>query len=99
MQFAGYPHLHHDVGAADELALHIELRDRRPVGIVLDALTDFHVLQHVDAVIFDAEAVEHRDRARGKAALGKRSEEHTSELQLLMRISYAVFCLTKKKTQ
>src|SRR3546814_2424924 len=27
---------------------------------------------------------------------GKRSEEHTSELQSLMRISYAVFCLKKK---
>src|SRR3546814_4706745 len=30
-------------------------------------------------------------------ALGRRSEEHTSELQSLMRISYAVFCLKKKK--
>src|SRR3546814_7780634 len=30
--------------------------------------------------------------------LGERSEEHTSELQSLMRISYAVFCLKKKKT-
>src|SRR3546814_8042325 len=29
----------------------------------------------------------------------KRSEEHTSELQSLMRISYAVFCLKKKKSQ
>src|SRR3546814_8665143 len=29
---------------------------------------------------------------------GSRSEEHTSELQSLMRISYAVFCLKKKKT-
>src|SRR3546814_7185564 len=29
----------------------------------------------------------------------QRSEEHTSELQSLMRISYAVFCLTKKKQQ
>src|SRR3546814_7304221 len=28
-----------------------------------------------------------------------RSEEHTSELQSLMRISYAVFCLKKKKTR
>src|SRR3546814_4358947 len=28
---------------------------------------------------------------------GFRSDEHTSELQSLMRISYAVFCLTKKK--
>src|SRR3546814_5419227 len=30
-------------------------------------------------------------------AVGIRSEEHTSELQSLMRISYAVFCLKKKK--
>src|SRR3546814_20377552 len=30
-------------------------------------------------------------------AAAKRSEEHTSELQSLMRISYAVFCLKKKK--
>src|SRR3546814_2123850 len=29
----------------------------------------------------------------------RRSEEHTSELQSLMRISYAVFCLNKKKKQ
>src|SRR3546814_4790806 len=38
-----------------------------------------------------------RDQANsgGKAA-AFRSEEHTSELQSLMRISYAVFCLTKK---
>src|SRR3546814_3170532 len=32
-----------------------------------------------------------------RAELSKRSEEHTSELQSLMRISYAVFCLQKKK--
>src|SRR3546814_7119163 len=30
---------------------------------------------------------------------GQRSEEHTSELQSLMRISYAVFCLKKKKNE
>src|SRR3546814_4135427 len=30
-------------------------------------------------------------------AISRRSEEHTSELQSLMRISYAVFCLKKKK--
>src|SRR3546814_6552726 len=30
--------------------------------------------------------------------MGIRSEEHTSELQSLMRISYAVFCLKKKRT-
>src|SRR3546814_959268 len=34
----------------------------------------------------------------GGALLGLRSEEHTSELQSLMRTSYAVFCLKKKKT-
>src|SRR3546814_7569306 len=33
------------------------------------------------------------------SAEGRRSEEHTSELQSLMRISYAVFCLKKKKKQ
>src|SRR3546814_1780888 len=32
----------------------------------------------------------------GKAGVAIRSEEHTSELQSLMRISYAVFCLKKK---
>src|SRR3546814_4719731 len=31
--------------------------------------------------------------------IGSRSEEHTSELQSLMRISYAVFCLQQKKTE
>src|SRR3546814_5172748 len=35
--------------------------------------------------------------ADARTAMGKRSEEHTSELQSLMRISYAVFCLKKKK--
>src|SRR3546814_7245664 len=34
----------------------------------------------------------------GTAPFGERSEEHTSELQSLMRISYAVFCLKKTKT-
>src|SRR3546814_6218059 len=34
-----------------------------------------------------------------KSSLSRRSEEHTSELQSLMRISYAVFCLKKKKYQ
>src|SRR3546814_9827304 len=34
---------------------------------------------------------------RVAASVQRRSEEHTSELQSLMRISYAVFCLKKKK--
>src|SRR3546814_3658716 len=40
------------------------------------------------------QARDHRQRG-GRRSL--RSEEHTSELQSLMRISYAVFCLKKKK--
>src|SRR3546814_10049216 len=40
------------------------------------------------------------DFAAGSGLQGiARSEEHTSELQSLMRISYAVFCLKKKKNQ
>src|SRR3546814_8952387 len=35
----------------------------------------------------------------GSSGGTRRSEEHTSELQSLMRISYAVFCLKKKKKQ
>src|SRR3546814_5710123 len=38
-------------------------------------------------------------RSRAAGAGGYRSEEHTSELQSLMRISYAVFCLKKKKNK
>src|SRR3546814_9313106 len=50
----------------------------------------------------------HRDLGRGDDRVAPvigiapgmgRSEEHTSELQSLMRISYAVFCLKKKKQQ
>src|SRR3546814_4647792 len=45
----------------------------------------------------------HRHAERGgdqpvPESLAQRSEEHTSELQSLMRISYAVFCLKKKKS-
>src|SRR3546814_3684712 len=42
-------------------------------------------------------AGDHTDRRQGQQE-EERSEEHTSELQSLMRISYAVFCLKKKKT-
>src|SRR3546814_6490878 len=37
-----------------------------------------------------------KDKATGEIVKRSRSEEHTSELQSLMRISYAVFCLKKK---
>src|SRR3546814_1527301 len=38
-----------------------------------------------------------RDQSQTRNRRTARSEEHTSELQSLMRISYAVFCLKKKK--
>src|SRR3546814_2285559 len=40
---------------------------------------------------------EHSRRCWSTSRISVRSEEHTSELQSLMRISYAVFCLKKKK--
>src|SRR3546814_9695896 len=45
----------------------------------------------------EEQEVKHRVDALGPALDHLRSEEHTSELQSLMRISYAVFCLKKKK--
>src|SRR3546814_3639647 len=51
---------------------------------------------------FLADAVDDDLRAAGTrmtSVYPDRSEEHTSELQSLMRISYAVFCLKKKKPQ
>src|SRR3546814_9763722 len=50
-----------------------------------------HTVPHVDAGRYLLPA--------SAASALARSEEHTSELQSLMRISYAVFCLKKKKTQ
>src|SRR3546814_1696370 len=40
-----------------------------------------------------------RGRAQPESRRGQRSEEHTSELQSLMRISYAGFCLKKKNNK
>src|SRR3546814_6580668 len=54
-------------------------------------------LLHQDAAIgIDQRHGGHEQRKAGLAG-ENRSEEHTSELQSLMRISYAVFCLKKKK--
>src|SRR3546814_2396316 len=52
-----------------------------------------HVLQAKAAVFATNSPVNDRIAIHTK----QRSEEHTSELQSLMRISYAVFCLKKKK--
>src|SRR3546814_3109073 len=61
----------------------------------LDHFAGLHVVEAVDA----GHAVADRQHLAdlGDIRLVARSEEHTSELQSLMRISYAVFCLKKKK--
>src|SRR3546814_7304563 len=46
--------------------------------------------------IFGIRLIEHEQDVLWQRAMQTRSEEHTSELQSLMRISYAVFCLKKK---
>src|SRR3546814_7721073 len=47
----------------------------------------------------ERDVTERRHLDREVQDLNERSEEHTSELQSLMRISYAVFCLKKKTTK
>src|SRR3546814_4599017 len=63
-------------------------------GVGLRATEAAEVLHLVAALVAEQvlDGVEHRARMR----LHGRSEEHTSELQSLMRISYAVFCLKKQ---
>src|SRR3546814_1751439 len=53
--------------------------------------------ERLNATFNEAVVVENIVGASGGIGTGQRSEEHTSELQSLMRISYAVFCLKKKK--
>src|SRR3546814_10627225 len=53
-------------------------------------------LGHLEKIAFEGEEMKH---GFPNVYFGIRSEEHTSELQSLMRNSYAVFCLKKKKTR
>src|SRR3546814_8042535 len=68
-------------------------RERCRMAAAGDALARCFRADDAHARIVE-EGVENADRV---AAAAHRSEEHTSELQSLMRISYAVFCLKKKK--
>src|SRR3546814_2569952 len=59
-----------------------------------------HLPQRAGAVDAQVAVVERREHLSSLHDISRaclRSEEHTSELQSLMRISYAVFCLKKKK--
>src|SRR3546814_7417741 len=64
----------------------------RELGMTRAAL--YHYARSKDALLTACGDIARQQLIK---ALGLRSEEHTSELQSLMRISYAVFCLKKKK--
>src|SRR3546814_3311566 len=71
---------------------HSESSEAASIPLMVSGLMDPHV-----APVADAPA-EHEEAASGAwSESNARSEEHTSELQSLMRISYAVFCLKQKK--
>src|SRR3546814_1322191 len=82
---------------SDDRTVHELRRPRVPVAAlqVRFRLQHAHRQQGQDG--HQAQADVHRPEAAAQQAF--RSEEHTSELQSLMRISYAVFCLKKKKNQ
>src|SRR3546814_6873940 len=74
--------------------------DEQPMHLLF-GVERVHV-HHDAAELHDREVADHivgrvRQKKRDAGALDDRSEEHTSELQSLMRISYAVFCLKNKK--
>src|SRR3546814_2864023 len=75
-----------------------------PVALGSAPFREHHSFQLVDNMAnagtlqFEAFGEVGLGHARGPIDIDERSEEHTSELQSLMRISYAVFCLNKKKT-
>src|SRR3546814_8745248 len=89
--------LRHYILADDDL-IHIDRR-RRPENRIGFAL-QLCALRYPGRTLAPGELIPHTVSAFLGAQLGDqfagRSEEHTSELQSLMRISYAVFCLKKK---
>src|SRR3546814_10090784 len=76
---------------------------RRNVAMNIKRLMDlgcYRGLRHRKGLPVRGQGTKTNARTRkgpARPIAGKRSEEHTSELQSLMRISYAVFCLKKKK--
>src|SRR5262249_47620919 len=68
LQLVCLKHLAHDVAAADELALHIELGDRRPVRVGLYALTQLVRFEHVQPFEGHAEVIENLHHLTRKTA-------------------------------
>src|SRR3546814_2498126 len=77
----------------------VALRNRWATPYGLD-IREFVQAEHAEfaPVARFLRAAERKPRVRCDKSIDKRSEEHTSELQSLMRTSYAVFCLKKKNT-
>src|SRR3546814_9803074 len=84
-------------GREVELAQETEFSDAFP-DCELGAMPPFGNLYDLPVYV-DARLSEHTEIAFNAGSHTDRSEEHTSELQSLMRISYAVFCLKKKNQQ
>src|SRR3546814_9263799 len=81
---------------------HAETVDGAPIGAMMRQAVGRRAQHRMPRAIAVARPVDPALRmldphADGKGLRLDRSEEHTSELQSLMRISYAVFCLKKKK--
>src|SRR3546814_5494175 len=72
--------------------------DTGAVAHAVDSLLNFETVKYFGAEEREARRYDRAVEAYAAAAVKSenRSEEHTSELQSLMRISYAVLCLTKK---
>src|SRR3546814_5140169 len=71
-------------------------QDVEDVGVcLLDLVEQHHLVGPPAHRLGERAALLVADVARRRADHARRSEEHTSELQSLMRISYAVFCLKK----
>src|SRR3546814_9994522 len=92
--------LDHILAHAKELNMRLRYEVRQPLGDLLEgggriARTIPPIAAH-GGIAADAHEIAHAADIAGQRCEKTRSEEHTSELQSLMRISYAVFCLKKK---
>src|SRR3546814_1386344 len=85
-----------DIGAAQRFELMANLFDQRGRGSYVGVPGSIAAGRPATSVKGEGPGDPTRNEARN-FTLTYRSEEHTSELQSLMRISYAVFCLKKKK--
>src|SRR2546427_2690734 len=89
LQLARLKHFADDVAAADEFALDVQLRDRGPFGIGLDALAQIVRFEHVQALIAHAEMIENLHYLPGKSAHRKlrralHEQHHVVALDLIV---------------